>query len=124
MPDLHLEISKDFTFDAAHYFGHKDADHPFSRMHGHSFAGTVTLSGDPASDSGMVRDFWEVEAEINTLREKLDHRLLNEVEGLEHPSLEAIARWVFDRLDPVLPGLVAVEIRRPSCGEKAVIRRG
>jgi 6-pyruvoyltetrahydropterin/6-carboxytetrahydropterin synthase len=124
MSKLALEISKDFTFDAAHHFGHKDADHPFSRLHGHSFAGTVTLSGAPASDSGMVRDFWEIEAEIKALRDQLDHRLLNDVEGLEHPSLEAIAIWVFERLDPKLPGLVAVEIRRPSCGEKAVVRRG
>lgn len=118
-----LEISKDFTFDAAHHFSHKDEGHPFSRMHGHSFAGTVTLSGAPAAESGMVRDFWEIDAEIAKVRDQLDHRLLNEVEGLEHPSLEAIARWVFEKLDPVLPGLVSVEIRRPSCGEKAVLRR-
>ena len=118
-----LEISKDFTFDAAHHFAHKDADHPFSRMHGHSFTGRVTLAGDPAADSGMVRDFWEIDAEIAKIRDQLDHRLLNEVEGLEHPSLEAIAKWVFERLDPVLDGLVAVEIARPSCGERAVIRR-
>lgn len=124
MTKLALEISKDFTFDAAHHFGHKDADHPFSRLHGHSFAGTVTLEGKAASESGMVRDFWEIEAEIKALRDQLDHRLLNDVEGLEHPSLEAIATWVFERLDTKLPGLVAVEIRRPSCGEKAVVRRG
>jgi 6-pyruvoyltetrahydropterin/6-carboxytetrahydropterin synthase len=124
MSDSTLEISKDFTFDAAHHFGHMDAGHPFSRLHGHSFAGTVTLRGHPAADSGMVRDFWEIETEIAKLRDQLDHRLLNDVEGLENPSLEAIAAWMFKRLDPVLPGLTAVEIRRPSCGEKAVMRRG
>ena len=124
MAEPTLEISKDFAFDAAHHFTHKEGDHPFSRLHGHSFAGTVTLVGRPADDSGMVRDFWEIEAEIEKLRDQLDHRLLNEVEGLEHPSLEAIAQWMFERLDAALPGLVAVEIRRPSCGEKAVLRRG
>ncbi|WP_270374690.1 6-pyruvoyl trahydropterin synthase family protein [Marinicauda sp. Alg238-R41] len=124
MSNLRLEISKDFAFDAAHYFEHKEKDHPFSRLHGHSFQGTVTLSGSPAEDSGMVKDFWEIDSEIKALRDQLDHRLLNEVEGLEHPSLEAVALWVFERLDAVLPGLVSVEIRRPSCGEKAVIRRG
>jgi len=62
MSALVLEISKDFTFDAAHHFTHKDANHPFSRLHGHSFAGTVTLSGARAADSGMVRDFWEIDA--------------------------------------------------------------
>jgi len=119
MSDLTLEISKDFTFDAAHHFEHKDADHPFSRLHGHSFAGTVTLTGARA----MIKDFWEIEAEIAKLRDALDHRLLNEVPGLENPSLENIAHWVFERLDQALPGLSSVEIRRPSCGEKAVVRR-
>jgi len=122
MSDLTLEISKDFTFDAAHHFEHKDADHPFSRLHGHSFAGTVTLTGARANDSGMIKDFWEIEAEIAKLRDALDHRLLNEVPGLENPSLENIAHWVFERLDQNLPGLSSVEIRRPSCGEKAVVR--
>ncbi|MEO1039999.1 MAG: 6-carboxytetrahydropterin synthase [Pseudomonadota bacterium] len=116
-------ISKDFAFDAAHHFEHKDAAHPFSRLHGHSFAGTVTLEGAPAGESGMVKDFWEIDQEIAKLRDQLDHRLLNEVEGLSHPSLEVIAAWVFDRLDSVLPGLVCVEIRRPSCGEKASVSR-
>lgn len=123
MSALVLEISKDFTFDAAHHFTHKDANHPFSRLHGHSFAGTVTLSGARAAESGMVRDFWEIETELAKVRGQLDHRLLNEVEGLENPSLEAIAHWVFERLDAALPGLVSVEIRRPSCGERALVRR-
>ncbi len=123
MADLHLEISKDFTFEAAHYFDHKDADHPFSRMHGHSFAGTVTLTGSRALQNGMVKDFYEIEAEIDKIREQLDHHLLNKVEGLEHPSLEAIASWVFKRLETTLPGLVTVEIRRPSRGERAMVRK-
>ncbi|MFP4518856.1 MAG: 6-pyruvoyl trahydropterin synthase family protein [Oceanicaulis sp.] len=124
MSDLTLTISKDFTFDAAHHFEHKDADHPFSRLHGHSFQGTVTLTGAREPGSGMVRDFWEIETELQNIREQLDHRLLNDVEGLENPSLENIAHWVFEKLDRVLPGLVSVEIRRPSWGEKALVKRG
>ena len=73
---------------------------------------------------GWVKDFWEIEDAIKDVVDLIDHRLLNEVEGLEKPSLEALARFVFDRLLPKLPGLVAVEIRRPSCGEKAVLRQG
>ncbi len=124
MSDLTLTIPKDFTFDAAHHFEHKDADHPFSRLHGHSFQGTVTLTGAREPGSGMVRDFWEIETELQNIREQLDHRLLNDVEGLENPSLENIAHWVFEKLDRVLPGLVSVEIRRPSWGEKALVKRG
>ncbi|MEE2567419.1 6-pyruvoyl trahydropterin synthase family protein [Hyphobacterium marinum] len=124
MPNTRLEISKDFTFEAAHYFEHKPDAHPFKRMHGHSFAGTVTLAGHPNDEAGWVKDFWEIEAAVKAVIDTIDHRLLNEIEGLEKPSLEAIAAYVFDRLEPTLPGLVAVEIRRPSCGEKAVLRRG
>lgn len=118
-----IEISKDFAFDAAHHFEHEAKDHPFSRLHGHSFAGTVTLRGEPAPESGMVFDFWKIDAALVDIRDRLDHRLLNDVEGLDHPSLEAIALWVFERLDTRLDGLVSVEIRRPSCGEKAIARR-
>tara|TARA_R110002072_G_scaffold36848_2_gene108185 strand:+ start:5435 stop:5809 length:375 start_codon:yes stop_codon:yes gene_type:complete len=124
MPNTRLEISKDFTFEAAHFFEHKPDAHPFKRMHGHSFAGTVTLAGHPNDEAGWVKDFWEIEDAIKDVVDLIDHRLLNEVEGLEKPSLEALARFVFDRLLPKLPGLVAVEIRRPSCGEKAVLRQG
>ncbi|WP_019961320.1 6-pyruvoyl trahydropterin synthase family protein [Woodsholea maritima] len=124
MTEMRLEISKDFSFDAAHYFNHKEEGHPFSRLHGHSFAGTVTVAGNPADDSGMVKDFWEIEAIVKAhVTSILDHSLLNDIEGLAHPSLEDIAEWVFKKLDPVLPGLVSVEIRRPSWGEKAVLRR-
>lgn len=124
MPHARLEISKDFTFEAAHYFEHKPDAHPFKRMHGHSFAGTVTLAGHPNDEAGWIKDFWEIEDALKAVIDTIDHRLLNEIDGLEKPSLEALARYVFDRLEPALPGLVAVEIRRPSCGEKAVLRRG
>lgn len=124
MPNTRLEISKDFTFEAAHYFEHKPDAHPFKRMHGHSFAGTVTLAGHPNDEAGWVKDFWEIEEAVKAVIDTIDHRLLNEIEGLEKPSLEAIAAYVFNRLESALPGLVAVEIRRPSCGEKAVLRRG
>jgi 6-pyruvoyltetrahydropterin/6-carboxytetrahydropterin synthase len=121
---MRLEISKDFAFEAAHYFEHEPEGHPFSRLHGHSFAGTVTLAGEPNAHAAWVKDFWKIETAVKEVAETLDHRLLNEIEGLEKPSLEAIAAYVFARLDDKLPGLVAVEIRRPSCGEKAVLRRG
>jgi len=121
MTQKRIEISKDFKFEAAHYFSHKPDEHPFARLHGHSFEGTVTLSGPLKDESGWVKDFWKIEETVKAITGKLDHVLLNEVEGLERPSLEAIAAWIFDRLEDQLPGLVAVEVRRPSCGERAKV---
>ena len=80
------------------------------------------IAADRDLDPAAVRD--AIDAELKKITGELDHRLLNEVEGLEHPSLEDIAMWVFNKLDPVLTGLVSVEIRRPSWGEKAVVKRG
>lgn len=123
MTKARLEITKDFTFEAAHYFEHEAKDHPFARMHGHSFAGSVTLAGAP-NDKGWIKDTWKIEQIVSTVIGQLDHRLLNEVPGLSKPSLENICAWLFERLEDQLPGLVAVEVGRPSCGERAVLRKG
>lgn len=116
-----FEIEKDFQFEAAHYFGHADANDLFKKVHGHSFRGTVTVRGNPQDDKGWVRDLWKIEQIIKDVVEPLDHALLNEVDGLEQPALERIAEWIFERLDSKLPGLHCVEVGRPSCGERARI---
>lgn len=121
--ELTFEIEKDFQFEAAHYFGHADANDLFKKMHGHSFAGTVTIQGPAQAEKGWIRDLWKVEAIIMDVIAPLDHAVLNTIEGLEQPALEQIAHWIFDKLDPRLPGLSCVEVRRPSCGERARIRR-
>lgn len=117
---MHFEIEKDFTFEAAHYFDHPDANDVFKRVHGHSFAGRVTIIGDPKDDKGWIRDLWKIDKTIQDIVvSKLDHGLLNDVEGLPAPALEQIALWAYERLAPHLPGLSCVEISRPSCGERA-----
>ncbi len=115
-----LEISKDFRFEAAHYFGHKPEGHAFRRIHGHSFEGSVTLRGEAGDTTGWVRDLVETGGIVERLvADELDHRMLNEIPGLENPSLENLCLWIFGRLKDALPGLCAVEVRRPSCGERA-----
>lgn len=117
-----FEIEKDFQFEAAHYFGHADANDLFKKVHGHSFKGRVTLRGPAQSEKGWVRDLWKIEQIIKEVVEPLDHSLLNEIEGLEQPALEQIALWIFERLEKRLDGLHCVEVGRPSCGERARIR--
>ena len=118
---MRFEIERDFQFEAAHYFGHADANDLFKKVHGHSFRGTVTLRGEAQDEKGWVRDLWKIEQIIKDVVAPLDHALLNEVEGLEQPALEQIAAWIYERLLPQLPGLHCVEVGRPSCGERARI---
>ena len=119
---MRFEIEKDFQFEAAHDFGHADANDVFRKVHGHSFKGTVTLIGDAQEEKGWVRDLWKIEQIIKDVVAPLDHALLNEIEGLEQPALERIAAWIFERLEPKLPGLSCVEVGRPSCGERVRVR--
>jgi len=118
-----FEIEKDFQFEAAHYFGHNDANDLFKQLHGHSFRGTVTVQGDPQDEKGWIRDLWKIDEIVKSVVSPLDHSLLNDVEGLSAPALEQIAAWIFERLEPKLPGLICVEVGRPSCGERARFRK-
>ena len=117
-----FEIEKDFKFEASHYFEHADANHKFKKIHGHSFSGMVRIEGKAQEEKGWIRDLWKIEQIVTETVAPLDHAILNEIDGLEQPALEQIARWIFDRLAPKLPGLSCVEVGRPSCGERARVR--
>lgn len=116
-----FEIFKEFTFEAAHHLAANVAGgHPYSRLHGHSFRVEVFLRGEPHPDTNWVTDFGEVDRVLQELREQLDHRYLNEIEGLELPTLENISRWIWRRIHNALPGVDRVLVRRGSCGEGCV----
>ena len=118
-----ISITKDFRFDAAHYLPTAPKGHPNSRMHGHSFVVAVTLEGVPGAQSGLIRDFADIDAAVAGVRERLDHHVLNEIEGLALPTLERLAAWIFGALSPKLPELVSVTVRRDSLGESCTFRR-
>jgi 6-pyruvoyltetrahydropterin/6-carboxytetrahydropterin synthase len=117
-----LSITKEFRFDAAHYLPTAPKGHPNSRMHGHSFTVALTLEGAAGAETGWIRDFGEIEAAIAELRLSLDHHLLNEIEGLELPTLERLARHIHDRLRAKLPEIRTVTVRRDSLGESCTYR--
>src|SRR5262249_8241180 len=117
-----ISISKEFRFDAAHFLPTAEKGHPNARMHGHSFSAQVTLEGKPDPTHGWVRDFAEIEAAIADIRERLDHHLLNEIKGLEQPTLENMARFIFMALKQPLPELIAVTVRRDSLGESCTYK--
>lgn len=118
-----LSITKEFRFDAAHYLPTAPKGHPNSRMHGHSFAVAVTLEGPIDPVKGWIRGFGEIDEAVANLRDRLDHHLLNEIKGLELPTLERIARYIFDELKVALPEVAAVTVRRDSLGESSTYRR-
>lgn len=115
-----MRIIKSITFDAAHFLDHDPDARPYARLHGHSFVMEVEIAGEPDPETGWVVDFGDVEETLKELHAQLDHRLLNEVEGLERPTLENICRWAATRLEPRFPGLKAVKVSRPSNGETCI----
>ena len=106
-----MEIFKEFRLEAAHRLPNLPADHKCSRLHGHSFRVAVHLRGEVDPALGWVRDFADLSAAFGPLHEQLDHRYLNEVPGLENPTSEVLARWIWDRLRPDLPQLCRVVVR-------------
>jgi 6-pyruvoyltetrahydropterin/6-carboxytetrahydropterin synthase len=116
-----IEITQEFGFDAAHYL---DGAPEYRRMHGHSFYVEVTLRGEPDPQTGFLRDFGEVDAILKSIRALLDHRLLNEIEGLSKPTLENLARFIFDKARAQLPEVARVKLRRPSYGQTCTYEGG
>jgi 6-pyruvoyltetrahydropterin/6-carboxytetrahydropterin synthase len=108
------ELSYEFIFDAAHRFNHKPVGHKYRALHGHSFRAEVAVRGEPNAATGFIVDFETLEQACAQLREKLDHNFLNEIPGLEIPSLENISRWIWRQLAPQFSGLYRVTVRRDS----------
>lgn len=103
-----MEIFKRFTFEAAHHLPNLPEGHKCRRLHGHSFAVELHVTGPLTAPEDWVMDFADVTAAFKPLRARLDHYYLNEIEGLENPTSEVIARWIWDRLKPALPQLTKV----------------
>lgn len=119
-----MRIVKSMNFDAAHFLDDdlntRDGVRPYARMHGHSFQMEVVIEGEAAPETGWVVDFGDVADALKELHGALDHRLLNEIEGLERPTLENICQWVAVQLKPRFPGLAQVRVSRPSNGETCI----
>jgi 6-pyruvoyltetrahydropterin/6-carboxytetrahydropterin synthase len=116
-----MRIYKDFRFEAAHYLPGETSSIN-SRIHGHSFRARVTIDGRINPDTGCVFHFNQLTQAVAEAQGALDHRLLNEVEGLANPTLERISVWLWNRLQNRVPGLVEIEVARDSCQEGCVYR--
>lgn len=114
-----MEIFKEFTFEAAHRLPNVPPDHKCSRLHGHSFQVSVHITGPVGVPSGWVRDFGDISCAMAPLLEVLDHHYLNEVDGLENPTSEVLAHWIWGRLTTALPDLSQVVVRE-TCSSGCV----
>jgi len=103
-----VEIFKEFRLEAAHRLPRVPSDHKCFRLHGHSFRVVVHVSGQVDPVHGWVCDFADISKAFAPLFDQLDHRYLNEVVGLENPTSEVLAEWIWQRLRPVLPGLTRI----------------
>lgn len=108
--DRAMDIFKTFRLEAAHRLPNVPAGHKCARLHGHSFAVELQVSGPLGEDTGWVMDFAELKQAFQPLYDRLDHHYLNDIEGLENPTSERLAVWIWERLKPVLPLLSAVTV--------------
>lgn len=106
-----MEIYKRFRFEAAHRLPKVPPGHKCARMHGHSFEVEVGVRGPVGSESGWVIDFDEIRGAFEPIHAALDHRCLNDVDGLDNPTSEVLARWIWRRIRPALPLLAAITVR-------------
>jgi len=105
-----MDIFKIFQIEAAHRLPKVPAGHPCARLHGHSFRVEVHVSGDVDPTSGWVMDFAELKTAFAPVFAQLDHNYLNDVPGLDNPTSERLAVWIWERLKPGLPVLSKVVV--------------
>lgn len=110
-------IFKQFTFDSAHFLPNVPEGHKCREIHGHTYRLTVFIEGDPDPKLGWVIDFAELKGAIEPIVKMVDHKFLNNIEGLENPTCELIAVWLWDRIKPKVPGLKKIELNEtPTSG--------
>ncbi|MBI3396801.1 MAG: 6-carboxytetrahydropterin synthase QueD [Spirochaetia bacterium] len=117
-----VEIVKEYRFEAAHLLPNLAAGHKCGRLHGHSFRFEVKLTGDADPHTGFLADFGEISAVVKPLLEDfLDHNYLNNVDGLENPTSEEIAMWLWRKIKPHFPILSEIVVHE-TCTARCTYR--
>lgn len=106
----HVRLVREFSFEAAHRLPFAPEGHKCARLHGHSFHVELVCEGEVDPNVGWLVDFGEIKRAFDPLVERLDHRYLNEIDGLENPTAENLAHWIWVRVKARLPLLVQVNV--------------
>ena len=118
-----IELRKTFQFEAAHLLPHLPKSHKCRRLHGHSFQVEVAVAGECDAKLGWLIDYAEITEAFKPILEKLDHYYLNEIQGLENPTSENVAAWIWKKLKPRLPLLTEIVVAE-TCTARAIYRGG
>jgi 6-pyruvoyltetrahydropterin/6-carboxytetrahydropterin synthase len=118
-----MEIFKEFTFEAAHRLPHVPEGHKCARLHGHSFVVSIHVSGPLDPKLGWIMDFAEIKKGFDPIYQRIDHNYLNDIPGLENPTSEVLARWIWSALKPTLPGLSKIVVKE-TCTSGCVYQGG
>ena len=118
---MRIELRKTFQFEAAHVLPRLPKTHKCRRLHGHSFKVDIVVAGECDPRLRWLMDYAEISRRFRPIWERLDHRYLNEIPGLENPTSENIAVWIWERLKPMLPSLSEVVVAE-TCTARCVYR--
>lgn len=109
-----MEIFKRFTFESAHFLPHVPDGHRCKGVHGHSYKLTIVVEGELDEKLGWVMDFADLKKVVAPVVDSIDHKMLNEIEGLENPTCEILAKWIWDRIKPGVPLLKRIELHETA----------
>jgi 6-pyruvoyltetrahydropterin/6-carboxytetrahydropterin synthase len=107
---MHVRLTKDYSFEAAHTLPHVPIGHKCARMHGHSFQVEISVEGEIDPHQGWLMDHSDISSVMEPILKELDHAYLNDISGLENPTFEVLAGWIWEKLAPILPCLAEIVI--------------
>jgi len=105
---MHVRLTKQFHFEAAHDLPTFPEGHKCRRLHGHSFRFDVVVEGEVDPNKGYLIDYGDIKSCADPIVKRLDHYYLNDIEGLSNPTSEVLAKWLWDKLRPLLPTLSSI----------------
>ncbi len=105
-----MQLFKKFTFDSAHFLPYVPEGHKCKAVHGHTYQLTIFLEGELDDHLGWLMDFAEIKKVVNPIVDLVDHKLINDIEGLENPTCEIFAIWFWDKIKPHIPILKRVDL--------------
>jgi 6-pyruvoyltetrahydropterin/6-carboxytetrahydropterin synthase len=116
-----MEIFKEFSIEAAHRLPNVPEGHKCARLHGHSFKVTIFVEGPVGDSTGWIMDFGDIKSALAPIYQQLDHHYLNDIQGLENPTSENLAAWIWHQLKPRLPLLSGIQIKE-TCTSGCIFR--
>lgn len=119
---MRVELAQEFSFEAAHRLPLLPPEHKCHRTHGHSYRIEVRVAGEVDPRTGWLVDFGEIKAVVEPLlKQELDHRLLNDIPGLDNPTSEVLCAWLWQRIQPSFAGLTEITVHE-TCTSRCTYR--